>query len=172
MLRFFYKGLSCTTCFTSTPCTLPCTTEQGTHPEAILISKQLIPYQTRGVTCCPGVSTPKNWSLANSSKTNHILYVGDAGRRPHAEGPLVSPCSSNSNGLEKMQVKSCVPKAPWRHQAWLAFACINSWTNLRILWLPIGWWAQDLNGCVRRLRRWRMSSGGSRMEAEALMGQR
>jgi hypothetical protein len=45
--------------------------EQGTFPTTSLISKQAIPYRTRGDTCCPGVSTPKTRSLANSSMTNH-----------------------------------------------------------------------------------------------------
>jgi hypothetical protein len=45
--------------------------EQGTLPIASLISKQVISYQTRGGTCCPGVSTPKTQSLADSSMTNH-----------------------------------------------------------------------------------------------------
>jgi hypothetical protein len=47
--------------------------EQGTLPTASLISKQAIPYQTRGGTCCLGVSTPMIPSLADSSMTNHIL---------------------------------------------------------------------------------------------------
>jgi hypothetical protein len=33
------------------------TTEQDLQPTTALISKQAIPYQTRGGTCCPGVST-------------------------------------------------------------------------------------------------------------------
>jgi hypothetical protein len=45
--------------------------EQGTLPTASLISKQVVPYQTCGGTCCPGVSTPKTRSLADSSMTNH-----------------------------------------------------------------------------------------------------
>jgi hypothetical protein len=45
--------------------------EQGTLPTTSLISKQVIPYQTRGDTCCPVVSTPKTWSLADFSMTNH-----------------------------------------------------------------------------------------------------
>jgi hypothetical protein len=36
---------------------------------AFLISQQVIPYRTRGDTCCPGVSTPKIRSLADSSRT-------------------------------------------------------------------------------------------------------
>jgi hypothetical protein len=49
-------------------------TEHDTQPIAYLICKQAIPYQTRGDTCCLGVSTPMNWSLANSSMTKHITW--------------------------------------------------------------------------------------------------
>jgi hypothetical protein len=48
--------------------------EQDTHPTTSLISKQVIPYQTRGDICCLGVSTPKTRSLANSSMTIHITW--------------------------------------------------------------------------------------------------
>jgi hypothetical protein len=47
--------------------------EQGTLSTASLISKQAIPYRTRGGTCCSGVSTPKTQYLADSSMTNHKL---------------------------------------------------------------------------------------------------
>jgi hypothetical protein len=46
----------------------PHSTEHDAQPIAYLISKQVIPYWTRGDTCCPGVSTLKIWSLANSSR--------------------------------------------------------------------------------------------------------
>jgi hypothetical protein len=49
-------------------------TEQGTLPTSSLISKQVVPYQTRGDTCCPMVSTPKTQSLADSSMTIHITW--------------------------------------------------------------------------------------------------
>jgi hypothetical protein len=39
---------------------------------AFLISQQVVPYWTRGGTCCPRVSTPKIRSLADSSMTSHI----------------------------------------------------------------------------------------------------
>jgi hypothetical protein len=39
----------------------PNTTKQDSQPTASLISKQVVPYQTRDGTCCPGVSTPKTW---------------------------------------------------------------------------------------------------------------
>jgi hypothetical protein len=45
--------------------------EQDTLPTTSLISKQVIPYRTRGSTCCPGVSTPKTRSLLDLSMTNH-----------------------------------------------------------------------------------------------------
>jgi hypothetical protein len=44
----------------------PHSKEHDTHPIAYLISKQAIPYQTRGGTCYPGVSTPKIRSLVGS----------------------------------------------------------------------------------------------------------
>jgi hypothetical protein len=48
--------------------------EQDTLFTVPLISRQAVPYWTRGGTCCPGVSTPKTRSLANSSMTNHITW--------------------------------------------------------------------------------------------------
>jgi hypothetical protein len=45
----------------------PHSIEHDTQPIAYLISKQAVPYQTRGGTCYPGVSTPKIRSLADSS---------------------------------------------------------------------------------------------------------
>jgi hypothetical protein len=50
----------------------PHSTEHDTLLVAYLISKQAIPYQTRGGTCCPGESTPKIQSLAGSSMTSQI----------------------------------------------------------------------------------------------------
>jgi hypothetical protein len=76
MLRFL--GVVCGTTVPLAPCeprrvTTPIShsSEQGTLPTASLISKQVVPYQTCGDTCCPGVSTPKTRSLADSSMTNH-----------------------------------------------------------------------------------------------------
>jgi hypothetical protein len=53
-------------------CVFPYTSEQDSQLTASLISKQAIPYRTRGGTYCPGMSTPKTWSLADSSMTNDI----------------------------------------------------------------------------------------------------
>jgi hypothetical protein len=44
-------------------------TEHDTQLIAYLISKQAIPYRTCDDTYCPGVPTPKIWSLADSSIT-------------------------------------------------------------------------------------------------------
>jgi hypothetical protein len=46
--------------------------EQDTQPIVFLISKQAAPYQKRGGTCCPGVSTPKIQSLVDLSTTCHV----------------------------------------------------------------------------------------------------
>jgi hypothetical protein len=50
----------------------PHSTEHDTQHITYLISKQVIPYRTRGGTCCPGDSTPKILSLADLSMTSHI----------------------------------------------------------------------------------------------------
>jgi hypothetical protein len=52
----------------------PHSTEHDTQPIAYLISMQAVPYRTRGGTCCPGVSTPKIQSLADSSIASHISW--------------------------------------------------------------------------------------------------
>jgi hypothetical protein len=43
----------------------PHLTKHDTQPTTYLISKQAVPYQTRGGTYCPEVSTPKIQSLAD-----------------------------------------------------------------------------------------------------------
>jgi hypothetical protein len=53
-----------------TLCIFPHTTEQDSQPTTSLISKQAIPYRTCRISYCPGVSTPKTWSLSDSSMTN------------------------------------------------------------------------------------------------------
>jgi hypothetical protein len=52
----------------------PHSTEHDTQPIVFLTSKQVIPYRTRGGTCYPAVSTPKIWSLADSSMTKHNTW--------------------------------------------------------------------------------------------------
>jgi hypothetical protein len=50
----------------------PHLTKHNTQPIAYLISKQVVPYRTRGGTCCPGGSTPEIQSLTDSSMTSRI----------------------------------------------------------------------------------------------------
>jgi hypothetical protein len=52
----------------------PHSTEHDTQPIVFLISKQAVPYRIRGGICCPRVSTPMIWSLADSSMINHITW--------------------------------------------------------------------------------------------------
>jgi hypothetical protein len=52
----------------------PHSTEHDTQPIVFLISEQVVPYRTRGSSCCPRVSTPKIQSLVDSSMTNHITW--------------------------------------------------------------------------------------------------
>jgi hypothetical protein len=76
MLRFLSVVRSTTTPLP--PCELRRVTtsishlsEQSTLPTSCLISKQVVPYQTHGGTYYLGVPTPKTWSLADLSMTNH-----------------------------------------------------------------------------------------------------
>jgi hypothetical protein len=66
-----YHDPSCTMWAWSNDDATSHSSEQGTLPTSSLISKQVILFWTRGDTYCPGVSTPKIWSLADSSMTNH-----------------------------------------------------------------------------------------------------
>jgi hypothetical protein len=52
----------------------PHSTGHDTQPIAYLISKQAVPYRTRGGTCCPGVSTSKIRSRADLCMTSHITW--------------------------------------------------------------------------------------------------
>jgi hypothetical protein len=56
----------------------PHTIEQDSQPTTSLISKQVVPYRTRGGTYCLVVSTPKTQSLADLSMTNHITWRNPA----------------------------------------------------------------------------------------------
>jgi hypothetical protein len=67
----------------------PHLSEHDTQPIAYLISKQAIPYRTRGGTCCPVVSTPKIWSLVDWS----MKISTPNGIQP---SPPFQPCSNHS----------------------------------------------------------------------------
>jgi hypothetical protein len=83
---------SCTLWIGSCSASFPHTNEQDSQSIAVLISKQDVPYQTRGGTCCLGVSTPKIRSLADSIHT-HLLYGIN---HLHHSNPLLIPHHGSS----------------------------------------------------------------------------
>jgi hypothetical protein len=92
-------------------------TEQDTLPIVFLISKQVVSYQTRGGTCCHGVSTPKSWSLVDSSTTchdsnNHLHHFDHCSNHiidPH-HSHLISQRMEDHNILTKTQAKLNITK--------------------------------------------------------------
>jgi hypothetical protein len=77
----------------------PHSTEHDTQPIAYLISKLAIPYRTHGGTCCPRVSTPKIWSLANLAWQT----TSPDGIQP---SPPFQPCSNHSIDPHHGQITS------------------------------------------------------------------
>jgi hypothetical protein len=71
-------------------------TEQDTQHIVFLISKQSVPYRTRGGTCCPGVSTPKIRSLADSSTTCHD-GINHLHHSNHCSNHNIDPHTINSD---------------------------------------------------------------------------
>jgi hypothetical protein len=74
---------------------IPHPTKQDTLPIVLLISRQAIPYRTRGGTCCLGVSTSKIRSLADLSTTchggiNHLHHSN------HCSNHSIDPLTVNS----------------------------------------------------------------------------
>jgi hypothetical protein len=74
----WFPGVVCGITAPLTPCeprrvttSISHSSEQVTLPTTSLISKQVVPYHTRGGTCYPRVSTPKTQFLVDSSMTNH-----------------------------------------------------------------------------------------------------
>jgi hypothetical protein len=96
----------------------PHSTEHDTQPMAYLISKQAVPYQTRGGTCCSGVSTPKIQSLVDSSMTSHITRwnptvstIPTLLKSQHRCSPLSNHISTNRRPpLTKTQAKLNITK--------------------------------------------------------------
>jgi hypothetical protein len=99
-------------------CCHPHSTEHETKPIAYLISKLVIPYRTRGGTCCPGVSTPNIQSLADLSMTNHITWRNPAVstiptllKPQHRSSPLSNHISTDGKpSLTKTQAKLNITK--------------------------------------------------------------
>jgi hypothetical protein len=91
---------------------IPHSTEQDTLAIVFLISSQAISYWTHGGTYCPGVSTPKIRSLADSSTTchdginhhHHSNHCSNHSINPH-HGQLNSRRMEDHNTLTKAQAK-------------------------------------------------------------------
>jgi hypothetical protein len=85
---------------------------------AFLISQQVVPYRTRGGTCCPRGSTPEIRSLADSSMTSHITWrnptisTSPTLLKPqHRSSPWSSHISTNGRpSLTKTQAKLNITK--------------------------------------------------------------
>jgi hypothetical protein len=97
----------------------PHSTEHDTQSIAYLISKQAIPYRTRGGTCCPRGFTPEIRSLADPSMTSHITWRNPTVstsptllKPQHRSPPWSSHISTDGkpNTLTKIQAKLNITK--------------------------------------------------------------
>jgi hypothetical protein len=110
----------------------PHSTEHDIQPIAYLISKQAVPYWTRGATCCPGVPTPKIWFLADSSMTSHITWwnptvstIPALLKPQHRSSPRSNHISTDgSTSLTKTQAKLNIKK-DGKTCTTLMTACLN-----------------------------------------------
>jgi hypothetical protein len=108
----------------------PHSTEHDTQPIAYLIIKQAVSYWTRGGTCCPGVSTPKIWSLADSS----MKTTSPDGIQP---SPPFQPCSNHIIYLHHGQTTS------WQMGDHLSQRHKPNWTSQRMERLIRHSWLHD-----------------------------
>jgi hypothetical protein len=98
----------------------PQSTEHDTQPIAYQISKQAIPYGTCGGTRCPRGSTPKIWSLADSSMTSHNTWQNPY-RLHHsnlaqATTSILTRVNSHLNGWETIPHKDT--SQTQHHKGW------------------------------------------------------
>jgi hypothetical protein len=111
----------------------PHSTEHDTHPIAYLISKQAIPYRTRGGTCYPCGSTPKIQYLADLSMTSHITWcnptistIPTLLKSQHRSSPWSNHISTDGRpSLTKTQAKLNITKDG------------RTWMTLMTAWLSI-----------------------------------
>jgi hypothetical protein len=111
----------------------PHSTEHDTQSIVYLISKQAVPYQTRGDTCYHDVSTPKIRSLADSSMTNHITWwnstvsiISTLLKSQHRSSPRSNHISTDGRPpLTKTQAKLNITKYE------------KTYTTLMTAWLNI-----------------------------------
>jgi hypothetical protein len=97
---------------------IPHSTEHDTQPIAHLISKQVVPYRTRGGTYCPRVSTHKIQFLADSIMTRHITWwnptvstIPTLLKSQHGSSPWSNHISTDGRlSLTKTQAKLNITK--------------------------------------------------------------
>jgi hypothetical protein len=105
---------------------IPHSNEQDTLPIAFLITRQVVPYQTRGGTYYPGGSTPKIRSLADSSTTCHnsINHLHHSNRclnhnidphmaNSHFDGWKTTTLSQAKLNITKDRKTWMTPKTTW-----------------------------------------------------------
>jgi hypothetical protein len=97
-----YLGPSCTMLARVKSHANPHSSEQDTQPIVFPISKQAAPYQTRGGTCCPRVSTPKIRSLIDSSTTCHD-GINHFHHSNHCSNHIIDPHTVKSH-LDKWEM--------------------------------------------------------------------
>jgi hypothetical protein len=96
----------------------PHSIEHDTQPIAFLISRQAVPYWTRGGTCCPRVSTHEIQSIVDSSMTIHITWwsptvstIPTLLKPHHRSSPQSNHISTDGRpSLTKTQVKLNITK--------------------------------------------------------------
>jgi hypothetical protein len=108
--------------------------EQDSQPTTSLISKQVIPYQTHGDTCCPGVSTSKTRSLVDSSMTNHITWRNPTGSTipAHAQttSSILTMVTSHHDGWKTKTLNNSTSQTQYHKDG-------KTWTTLMTVWLSI-----------------------------------
>jgi hypothetical protein len=110
---------------------IPHSTEQDTLPIIFLLSRQAIPYWTRGATCSLGVSTPKIKFLDDSSTTCHD-GINHLHHSNHCSNHSIDPHTGNSH-IDGWKTTTHSPrhKPTQHHKGW------KTSTILKIVWLSI-----------------------------------
>jgi hypothetical protein len=122
----------------------PHSTEHDTQPIAYLISNQVVPYQTRGDTCCPRVSTAKIQSSVDLSMTIHITWwnatvstIPTLLKSQHWSSPGSNHISTNGrSSLTKTQAKLSITKdgkTCTRHMTAWPSITNQVWTQILIM---------------------------------------
>jgi hypothetical protein len=117
----------------------PHSTEHDTQFIAYLISKQVIPYQTRDGTCCPGGSTPKIRSLADLSMTSHLTWR-NPNRLHHSNlaqttALILTRVNSHLNGWETISHKD-TNQTQYHKDGKTCTTLMTAWPNITTQYNP------------------------------------